>query len=72
MTIDNKCHKYLFILKKYHQNEGVIVYLMKILFWNTYRNENINSYVLDLVNKYEVDILLLAEYRSDIEKLDLL
>lgn len=72
MTIDNKCHKYLFILKKYHQNEGVIVYLMKILFWNTYRNENINSYVLDLVNKYEVDILLLAEYRSDIKKLDLL
>lgn len=40
---------------------------MKILFWNTYRNKNINNYVLKLVEKYDVDILLLAEYKGNLE-----
>ena len=43
---------------------------MKILFWNTYRNKNINNYVLNLVEKYDVDILLLAEYKGNLEDLD--
>lgn len=43
---------------------------MKILFWNTYRNKNINNYVLKLVEKYDVDILLLAEYKGNLEDLD--
>lgn len=35
---------------------------MRILFWNTHRNVDINSYILDIVNQNEIDVLVLAEY----------
>ncbi len=43
---------------------------MKILFWNTYRNININKYIVYLVDRYEVDVVLLAEYNGKIDELD--
>lgn len=43
---------------------------MKILFWNTYRNNKINKYIVDLVDKYEIDVLLIAEYTGKIDELD--
>lgn len=42
---------------------------MRILFWNTYRNKAINKYVFSLVQDYNIDILGLAEYRSDEKEL---
>ncbi len=38
---------------------------MRILFWNTYGNSNINNYVQSLVVDYDADILILAEYKAD-------
>lgn len=38
---------------------------MKILFWNTKRNKNINPYIVNLVCDHEVDVLVVAEYRAD-------
>ena len=42
---------------------------MKMLFWNTHRNGNINSYIFELVEQNEIDILILAEYASDNDEL---
>ena len=38
---------------------------MRILFWNTNRNKNINSYVSSLISSNRIDILALAEYTAD-------
>lgn len=38
---------------------------MRLLFWNTYNNKNINSYVMSLVEENEIDILVLAEYTGN-------
>lgn len=38
---------------------------MRVSFWNTNRNININPYVLSLVQEYNVDILVMAEYTAD-------
>ncbi len=38
---------------------------MKILFWNTNRNSDINQYIVYLVQEYNIDVLLLAEYRAN-------
>ncbi len=38
---------------------------MKILFWNTHGNQNINNYVASLSVDYDVDILILAEYEDN-------
>lgn len=38
---------------------------MRILFWNTHRNVDINSYILDIVNQNEIDVLVLAEYTME-------
>lgn len=35
---------------------------MKVLFWNTYKNENINPYIVSLVQEHNVDVLIVAEY----------
>ena len=35
---------------------------MRILFWNTNRNEEINKYIANLVRDYDVDVLVTAEY----------
>lgn len=43
---------------------------MKLLFWNTHKNENINKYIIELVEENEIDIVILAEYNSDILALD--
>lgn len=43
---------------------------MRLLFWNTHKNENINNYIVKLVEENEIDILILAEYKSNIERLD--
>ena len=42
---------------------------MRIVFWNTNKNENINEYISDIIVEQEIDILVLAEYESDIEEL---
>lgn len=41
---------------------------MKLLFWNTNKNENINNYILGLVEENKIDIVVLAEYNSNIER----
>lgn len=43
---------------------------MRILFWNTHRNVDINSYILDIVNKWNLMILVLAEYMAEINELN--
>ena len=43
---------------------------MRILFWNTHRNVDINSYILDIVNQNEIDVLVLAEYMAEINELN--
>lgn len=43
---------------------------MKLLFWNTHKNELINDYIAKLVDENEIDILIVAEYNADIENLD--
>lgn len=35
---------------------------MRIMFWNTKGNKDINEYVVSLVKDYNIDILLMAEY----------
>ena len=43
---------------------------MRILFWNTHRNVDINSYILDIVNQNEIDVLVLAEYMAENNELN--
>ncbi|MCI9545944.1 MAG: endonuclease/exonuclease/phosphatase [Lachnospiraceae bacterium] len=38
---------------------------MKILFWNTHENKGINRYIVNLVQDYCIDLLILAEYAAD-------
>lgn len=42
---------------------------MRVLFWNTHKNVNINDILSDLIVENNVDIAILAEYESDITKL---
>lgn len=42
---------------------------MRILFWNTHRNMTINPYLLSLVEDYDIDILVVAEYKGCAEEL---
>lgn len=42
---------------------------LKFLFWNTYRNTNINDILSNLIVENDVDIAVLAEYESDLDKL---
>lgn len=43
---------------------------MNYLFWNTYRNKNINKYLVKIIKEYSCDLIALAEYEDNI--LDLL
>ena len=43
---------------------------MKIMFWNTHRNNSINSYIIELVEHNEIDVFVLAEYTSDTSELN--
>lgn len=45
---------------------------MKILFWNTKKNPDINQYIVHLVYENDIDILVLAEYGADEKVLQLL
>lgn len=38
---------------------------MKVLFWNTNRNKNINVYLKSIIEENAIDIVILAEYRAD-------
>lgn len=38
---------------------------MRLLFWNTHRNNDINKYLASLVQDYKVDILIVSEYTAD-------
>lgn len=42
---------------------------LKVLFWNTYKNENINSTLCELVNENCASIVVLAEYTANIDEL---
>lgn len=42
---------------------------MKILFWNTNQNDMINEYVASLVQDYNIDVLVMAEYKADEKEL---
>lgn len=42
---------------------------MKVLFWNTQKNKNINYVLCELIEENSVDFIFLAEYDADIEEL---
>lgn len=42
---------------------------MKYLFWNTHKNESINSLVCDLVKENDIAVVMLAEYNADSNEL---
>lgn len=42
---------------------------MKILFWNTHNNPNINSTLSDLIVENSISMVVLAEYKDDMKKL---
>ena len=41
---------------------------MRILFWNTHKNKDINPYIASLVLDNEIDILALSEYDANIDE----
>lgn len=43
---------------------------MRIMFWNTNRNEDINEYVVQLVRDYDIDLWIMAEYNADKTELE--
>lgn len=45
---------------------------MKILFWNTNKNEEINPYIVSLICDNDIDVLITAEYVADKEELGVL
>ena len=45
---------------------------MRILFWNTHRNTDINKYIVSLIRDYDIDVLAMAEYCADNEELKML
>lgn len=42
---------------------------MKILFWNTHKNENINTIISELITDNNISIVVLAEYTADVDEL---
>ncbi len=42
---------------------------MKIAFWNTHKNNNINSYLVKFIKECNLDLMILAEYTDDVEQL---
>ena len=42
---------------------------MKILFWNTHKNHDINDFLSTIIKDYEIDIVVLAEYEADEQEL---
>ncbi|MDE7204911.1 MAG: endonuclease/exonuclease/phosphatase [Lachnospiraceae bacterium] len=44
---------------------------MRVCFWNTNKNMSINSFIVDIVYENNIDILILAEYVDNINRLQL-
>lgn len=44
---------------------------MKLLFWNTYGNKKINSYIEGVVDDSDADLLVLSEYQADKKELSI-
>lgn len=44
---------------------------LRICFWNTNKNIEINKYIVDIMCENNVDIFVLAEYIADLKKLQL-
>ena len=44
-------------------------FIMKIMFWNTYKNTSINQVICEIAREKDVDIIVLAEYQDDIQNL---
>lgn len=42
---------------------------MRIMFWNTHNNDNINSIINRIILNYKIDIAVLAEYSDNIDRL---
>lgn len=42
---------------------------MRICFWNTNKNREINKYIVDIMAEHLIDIFILAEYEANIEHL---
>lgn len=42
---------------------------MRFLFWNTYENTNINSVLCNIVVEQKINVITLAEYKSDLNDL---
>ena len=42
---------------------------MKFAFWNVHQNPVINHYIVDLIYENELDIIVLAEYKDNEQKL---
>ena len=42
---------------------------MRICFWNTNKNTQINKYILNIIEECSIDFFVLAEYRADVEQL---
>ncbi len=41
------------------------IWKMRIMFWNTHKNIDINEYVVNLIRDYDIDVFVMAEYCSD-------
>lgn len=44
-------------------------FIMKILFWNTYKNTSINQVIYEIAKEKDIDIIFLAEYQDNIQNL---
>ncbi len=42
---------------------------MKFAFWNVHQNKAINNYIVDLIYENDIDIIVLAEYNDNEQKL---
>lgn len=45
---------------------------MRIMFWNTHRNTKINEYIVNLIQDYDIDVFVMAEYFADANELQVL
>lgn len=42
---------------------------MKFAFWDVHQNKAINNYIVDLIYENDIDIIVLAEYNDNEQKL---
>ena len=46
-----------------------VKYKLRVLFWNTYKNENINPIICEIVAENNISMIVLAEYNANMEDL---